>query len=117
MTIGQLHAAKRAALKDYVKAKATNSVAKAAYEAAADAYMEGIAPYQATMAGYLEPAGLSASSPHAGLMHQDGIPAYRIVNRHLESDIYLLPDNMRNVEVGIWVEKGDYLVKTGPNAD
>ena len=106
MTIGQLHAAKRASLKDYAEAEATAKVAKAAYEAAADAYMEGIAPYQATMSGYLMPVG-----------QEDGIPTYHLVNRHLESDVYRLPDNIRNVEVGDWVEKGEYLVKTGPNAD
>ena len=105
MTIGQLHAAKRAALKDYAEADATAKVAKAAYDAASDVYMDAIAPYAATIPGYLESAGL-----------KDGIPAYRIVNRHLESDVYLLPDNMRNVDVGDWVEKGEYLVKTGPNA-
>ena len=105
MTIGQLHAAKHAALKDYTEAEATANVAKAAYDAATDAYMDAIHPYQATMSGYLDPAGLKG-----------GIPAYRLVYRDLESDIYLLPDNMRNKDVGEWVEYGDYLVKIDHNA-
>ena len=71
MTIGQLHAAKRAALKDYAEADATAKVAKAAYDAASDVYMDAIAPYAATIPGYLESAprdcgvGTAAREPHA----------------------------------------------------
>lgn len=133
MTIGELHKIKRKALEnyldaekayetegehwikakkpyetaieDYAKAEKLYKTTKAAYHTASDAFADAIAPYQATMSGYLEPVGT-----------KDSIPAYRIICYSEKSEIYLIPDKILNVEVGSYIEKGEYLVDTGPNA-
>ena len=106
MTVEELYREKEKTLEDYTKAAEVYKSAKLAYDKTTDDYMNAIESYRAKSFGYLEPIEI-----------QSEIPVYRILyygDYNDEDELYLLPDDIRGVEIGSFVNKGEYLIKIEP---